>query len=274
MSDFVHLHNHSHYSLQDAACTIDDLVQTTGEMGMSSIALTDHGVMYGVSEFYNKAKKAGIKPIVGMEAYITMETSRFEKGGDVGAGRKRSKHYNHLVLLAKNKTGYNNLIKLCSIGFTEGFYYKPRIDMEVLSKYSEGLICSTACPAGPVSVHLINDDYQKAKDTTLRLHEIFDKDLYLEIQNHGLDIEKPILAGMPKLAKELGIKLIATNDIHYVNKDHSIAHNILLLLGDKTGNYEYENLRYGTDQVYFKSEEEMKNPFKNHPDHLLVSYKY
>lgn len=266
MSDFVHLHNHSHYSLQDAACTIDDLVQTAGEMGMSSLALTDHGVMYGVSEFYSKAKKAGIKPIVGMEAYITMDTSRFEKGTEHGAGRKRSKHYNHLVLLAKNKTGYNNLIKLCSIGFTEGFYYKPRIDMEVLSKYSEGLVCSTACPAGPVSVHLINGDYQKAKETALRLHEIFDKDLYLEIQNHGLDVEKPILAGMPKLAEELGIKLIATNDIHYIKKEHSIAHNILLLLGDKSGNYDYENLRYGTDQVYFKSTDEMKKLFKNHPE--------
>lgn len=266
MSDFVHLHNHSHYSLQDAACTIDDLVQTAGEMGMSSLALTDHGVMYGVSEFYSKAKKAGIKPIVGMEAYITMDTSRFEKGTEHGAGRKRSKHYNHLVLLAKNKTGYNNLIKLCSIGFTEGFYYKPRIDMEVLSRYSEGLVCSTACPAGPVSVHLINGDYQKAKETALRLKEIFDKDLYLEIQNHGLDVEKPILAGMPKLAEELGIKLIATNDIHYIKKEHSIAHNILLLLGDKSGNYDYENLRYGTDQVYFKSTDEMKKLFKNHPE--------
>ncbi|RJP60545.1 MAG: DNA polymerase III subunit alpha [Ignavibacteriales bacterium] len=266
MCDFVHLHNHSHFSLQDAACTIDDLVKTTGEMGMKSIALTDHGVMYGVSEFYSKAKHSGIKPIVGMEAYITMEGSRFEKGTDQGAGRKRSKHYNHLVLLAKNKTGYKNLIKLSSLGFTEGFYYKPRIDMDILREYSEGLICSTACPAGPVSVHLINGDYNKAKETTLRLHEIFNDDLYLEIQNHGLEIEKPILDGMPKLAKELGLKLIATNDIHYINKDHSIAHNILLLLGDKTGNYEYKNLRYNTDQVYFKSADEMKEIFKNQKD--------
>ncbi|MCZ7603615.1 MAG: DNA polymerase III subunit alpha [Melioribacteraceae bacterium] len=266
MCDFVHLHNHSHFSLQDAACTIDDLVKTTGEMGMKSIALTDHGVMYGVSEFYSKAKHSGIKPIVGMEAYITMEGSRFEKGTDQGAGRKRSKHYNHLVLLAKNKTGYKNLIKLSSLGFTEGFYYKPRIDMDILREYSEGLICSTACPAGPVSVHLINGDYKKAKETTLRLHEIFNDDLYLEIQNHGLEIEKPILDGMPKLAKELGLKLIATNDIHYINKDHSIAHNILLLLGDKTGNYEYKNLRYNTDQVYFKSADEMKEIFKNQKD--------
>lgn len=264
MSEFVHLHNHSHYSLQDAACTIDDLINTTKEMGMSSIALTDHGVMYGVSEFYSKAIKAGIKPIIGMEAYIAMDSSRFEKGSVNGAGKKKSKHYNHLVLLAKNKTGYKNLIKLSSIGFTEGFYYKPRIDMEILAKHSEGLICTTACPAGPVSVHLINGDYNRAKETALRLRELFNDDLYLEIQNHGLDVEKPILDGMPKLAKELGLKLIATNDIHYIKQEHSIAHNVLLLLGDKSGNYEYKNLRYGTDQVYFKSAEEMKTIFKDY----------
>ncbi len=265
MSDFVHLHNHSHYSLQDGACTIDDLVNTTVENGMKSIALTDHGVMFGISEFYRKATNAGIKPIVGMEAYITMDGSRFEKGGDK-VGRKRSQHYNHLVLLAKNKTGYKNLIKLSSIGYTEGFYYKPRIDMEVLEKYSEGLVCTSACPAGPISVHLINDNFEKAKETTLKFHEIFNDDFYLEIQNHGLDVEKPILEGMPKLSKELGIKLIATNDIHYINKDNAIPHNVLLMLSDKTGNYDYKTLRYRTDQVYYKSAEEMKQLFLDHKD--------
>ncbi|MDZ7765259.1 MAG: DNA polymerase III subunit alpha [Melioribacteraceae bacterium] len=265
MSDFVHLHNHSHYSLQDGACTIDDLVNTTVEKGMKSIALTDHGVMFGVSEFYRKATKAGIKPIVGMEAYITMDGSRFERGGDK-TGRKRSQHYNHLVLLAKNKTGYKNLVKLASIGYTEGFYYKPRIDMEVLAKYSEGLVCTSACPAGPISVHLINGDYQKAKETTLKFHELFNDDFYLEIQNHGLDVEKPILEGMPKLSKELGIKLIATNDIHYIKQENAIPHNVLLMLSDKTGNYDYKNLRYNTDQVYYKSAEEMKELFIDHKD--------
>lgn len=263
MGDFVHLHNHSHYSLQDGACTIDDLINSTLENKMHALALTDHGVMFGISEFYRKAKKAGIKPIVGMEAYIAMETSRFKKGSDEG-GRRKSKHYNHLVLLAKNKTGYKNLIKLSTIGHTEGFYYKPRIDLDILREMSEGLICTTACPAGPVSVHLINDDYQKAKETTLKLKEIFDEDLYLEIQNHNIDVEKPILEGMPKLSKELGIKLIATNDIHYIKKEHAVAHNVLLLLSDKTGKYDYQTLRYRTDQVYFKSVDEMKSLFKNY----------
>ncbi|MFA3784128.1 DNA polymerase III subunit alpha [Melioribacteraceae bacterium 4301-Me] len=262
MGDFVHLHNHSHYSLQDAACTIDDLVNTAVEMNMHAIALTDHGVMFGIPEFYKKAKKAGIKPILGMEAYLVAEGSRFDKGSENGSGKKKSKHYNHLLLLAKNKVGYKNLMKLSSIAHTEGFYYKPRIDMELLKKFSEGLICTSACPAGPISAYLINNDYLKARDFAIKLHEIFSDDFYLEIQNHGLDIEKPILDGMPKLAKDLGIKLVATNDIHYINKDHSIPHNILLLLGDKTGNAEYTELRYGTDQIYFKTAEEMKRLFK------------
>ncbi|OGU54646.1 MAG: DNA polymerase III subunit alpha [Ignavibacteria bacterium RBG_13_36_8] len=266
MGDFVHLHNHSHYSLQDAACTIDKLVETTVEMGMHSIALTDHGVMYGATEFYKKAVKAGIKPIIGMEAYIVMDGTRFDRGTEnVSNGRQRSKHYNHLILLAKNETGYRNLIKLSSIGFTEGFYYKPRIDLDVLKQKCEGLICTSACPAGVVSTHLVNGDYEKAKQTALLFKEIFGNDFYLEIQDHGMDIEKPILTGMPKLSKELGIKLVATNDIHYIEQEHSIPHNVLLLLSDKTGNSDYRSLRYNTDQVYFKSAEEMKKIFKNFP---------
>ncbi|MCF8241122.1 MAG: DNA polymerase III subunit alpha [Melioribacteraceae bacterium] len=265
MSDFVHLHNHSHYSLQDAAATIDGLIDAAVKNNMHALALTDHGVMYGVSEFHKKAKKAGIKPLIGMEAYIVNKGTRFDRGeSSNGSGRKKSKHYNHLILLAKNKTGYKNLIKLATIGHTEGFYYKPRIDYEVLRKYSEGLICTSACPAGPISVHLINDDFEKAKEAALLYHEIFGDDFYLEIQDHSLEIEQPILKGMPKLSKELGIKLIATNDIHYIEQQHSIAHNILLLLGDKTGTADYQSLRYKTDQVYFKSTEQMKQLFKNY----------
>lgn len=264
MCDFVHLHNHSHYSLQDGAATIDGLVNSAVKFGQKSLALTDHGVMYGIAEFYRKSKKAGIKPIVGMEAYIVSEGgSRFDKGTDNVKGR-RTKNYNHLVLLAKNKTGYKNLIKLCTIGHTEGFYYKPRIDLEVLRKHSEGLICTSACPAGPISVPLIKGDFDKARETALVYHEIFGDDFYLEIQDHDLEVESPILTGMPKLGKELGIKVIATNDIHYIDREHAIAHNILLLLGDKSGNPEYKKLRYNTDQVYFKSTEEMKKLFINH----------
>src|SRR5690606_9749366 len=263
MSDFIHLHNHTHYSLQDGACTVDDLVNAAKKNNMKSVALTDHGVMYGIAEFYKKAKKEGIKPIIGMEAYIVSEGSRFDKGKDDDTnGRKRKKHYNHLILLAKNKQGYKNLSKLSTLGHTEGFYYKPRIDLELLRKYREGLVCTSACAGGVVSVHLINNDYDKARETARAYKEIFDDDFYLEVQDHNMEVEKPVLEGMPKLAKELGIKLVATNDCHYIEQDHAIAHNILLLLSDKTG-ADYRQLRYGTDQVYFKSAEEMKKLFKN-----------
>ena len=264
MSDFIHIHNHSHYSLQDGACTVEDLVLAAKKNNMHAVALTDHGVMFGVSEFYKKAKKEGIKPIVGMEAYIVIDRTRFDKSGEFENGRKKSKHYNHLLLLAKNKTGYKNLIKLTTIGHLEGFYYRPRIDLETLKKYSEGLVCTSACPAGPIATPLINDDYAKARSTAIILKEIFGDDFYLEIQDHGMEIEKPVLSGMPKLAKDIGAKLVATNDIHYIEKDHSIAHNILIMLGDKTGTADYKDLRYGTDQIYFKSADEMKQIFKNY----------
>lgn len=265
MSDYVHLHNHSHYSLQDAACTIDDLISATLKNKMHALALTDHGVMYGSTEFYKKAKKENIKPIIGVEAYIVREGTRFDKGSDNGMpDKRRTKNYNHIVLLAKNETGYKNLIKMTTIAHKEGFYYKPRIDYDVLREYREGLICTSACLAGPISVPLLNGDYNKAKKMAILYKEIFGDDFYLEIQNHGLPNDKVILEGMPKLSKELGIKLIATNDIHYINQDHSVAHNILLLLGDKSGTADYKDLRYQTDQVYFKSTEEMKKLFKDY----------
>ena len=260
MGEFVALHNHSHYSLQDAACTIDSLIKATQENNMHAIALTDHGVMFGISEFYKKAKNADIKPIIGVEAYINFEGSRFERG-EKGYGRKKSKNYNHLVLIAKNETGYKNLLKLSTQGFTEGFYYKPRIDLELLKERYEGLICTSACLAGPVSSHLMHGDYERAKQNSIVLHEIFGDDFYLELQDHGQDEDIPVLEGVPKLAKELGIEMIGTNDIHYIDKEHAIAHNILLLLSDKTGNKNYKDLRYSTDEIYFKSTEQMKELF-------------
>ncbi len=264
MSDFIHLHNHTHYSLQDGACTVDDLIRAAKQNNMHSVALTDHGVMYGIAEFYKKAKKEGIKPIVGMEAYIVTEGSRTDRGKENdGNGRKRSKHYNHLILLAKNKEGYQNLSKLSTLGHTEGFYYKPRIDLELLRKYREGLVCTSACAGGVVSTHLINGDYNKAREIAKIFKDIFDDDFYLEIQDHNMDVEQPVLEGMPKLSKELGIKLVATNDCHYIEKDHAYAHNILLLLSDKNG-ADYRQLRYGTDQVYFKSQKEMIKLFRNY----------
>ncbi|MFO7523871.1 MAG: DNA polymerase III subunit alpha [Ignavibacteriaceae bacterium] len=264
MSDFIHLHNHTHYSLQDGACTVNGLVEAAKKHGMQSVALTDHGVMYGAAEFYKKARKEGIKPIIGMEAYIVTEGSRFDRGkNEEHPGRKRAKHYNHLILLAKNKKGYENLSQLSTLGHTEGFYYKPRIDLELLRKYSDGLICSSACAGGVVASHLVNGNYNKAKEVAKTYKEIFGDDFYLEIQDHNMDVEKPVLEGMPKLSKELGIKLVATNDCHYIEKDHAIPHNILLLLSDKNGS-DYKDLRYGTDQVYFKSSEEMIKLFKKY----------
>lgn len=164
MSNFIHLHNHTHYSLQDGACTVDGLINAAVKFDMSAVALTDHGVLYGVPEFYSKAKSAGIKPIIGMEAYIVREGNRtVKKQYDEIPGKGRQKHYQHLILIAKNKIGYKNLIKLSSIGFIEGFYYKPRIDLEVLEKYSEGLICSSACIGGIIAPYLIENNYKKLK---------------------------------------------------------------------------------------------------------------
>ena len=263
MTDFIHLHNHSHYSLQDAACSVEALVLAAKRHDMHAVALTDHGVMFGVSEFYKKALKEGIKPIIGMEAYIVVDGTRFDRKGDEPDYGIKKKHYNHLVLLAKNNIGYKNLMKLSTIGHIEGFYYRPRIDFETLQKYSEGLICTTACPAGPISSALINDDYAKARRIAIQLKELFGDDLYLEVQNHGLQIEQPLLDGMPKLARDLNIKLVGTNDIHYIEKEHAIPHNVLLCLGDKTGTVDYKDLRYGTEEIYFKSAEEMKKLFKN-----------
>ena len=265
MAEFIHLHNHSHYSLQDGACTVDGLIAAAIKFNMKSVALTDHGVLYGVIEFYKKAVKAGIKPILGMEAYVVNEGDRFERKSSQSNGTgKRRKNYSHLILLAKNKEGYKNLTKLSTLGHTEGFYYRPRIDLELLRKYREGLVCTSACAGGVVSTHLVHNDYDKAKQVARTYKEIFGDDFYLEIQNHNMDVEKPILENMPRIAKELNISLVATNDCHYIEKDHAVAHNILLLLGDKMGDEIHSNLRYGTDQIYFKSAEEMVKLFKNH----------
>ncbi len=265
MSEFVHLHNHTHYSLQDAACTVDTLINAAVENNQKALALTDHGVMYGASEFYKKAKKAGIKPILGSEVYIVSEGSRFSRG-DKTAGRKRGKHYKHLILLAKNDVGYKNLTKLVSLGFTEGFYYKPRIDMEILEKYSEGLIATSACLGGIVAAPFRDGNSERAREVALEFKELFGDDFYLEIQEHWMEGDEVFRDEIPQLAKELDIKLVATNDIHYVKKEHAIAHNILLLMADKTGEKDYHELRYKTDEIYFKSTEEMVALFPKYPE--------
>ncbi len=266
MSDFIHLHNHSHFSLQDAACTIDALVNAAKKQGMNSVALTDHGVLYGVPEFYKTAKSAGIKPIIGMEAYIVLDGSRKDraKTGDTIGGKKKRAYF-HLILLAKNNVGYANLVKLSSIGFLEGYYYRPRIDIETLRAHSEGLICTTACLGGIVAPFLVSNEFDKARDIAKSFKDVFGDDFYLEIQDHKIPDEQAMLLGMPKLSKELDIKLIATNDCHYINREDSISHNILLMLSDKSGESDYTKLRYGTDQIYFKSAKEMKELLGHYP---------
>lgn len=236
---------------------------------MPALALTDHGVMFGAVEFYKAAKKANIKPIIGCEVYIVTSGSRFDKevnAQSVREGRGRG-IYHHLVLLAKNLTGYRNLVKLVSLGHTEGFYYKPRIDLELLRKYSADLVALSACPTGVVSYHLVNGNYDIGRKTAITFKEIFGNDFYLEIQDHSLEKEKPILDGMPKLAKELGIKLIATNDIHYIKQDHAIAHNVMLMIPDASAanTTDYHQLRYQTDQIYFKTAAQMCSLFKQYP---------
>ncbi len=272
MSDFVHLHNHTHYSLLDGACTVEDLINAAVEQKMPAVALTDHGVLFGAIEFYQKAKKANIKPIIGSEVYIVTKGSRFDKVTPAEARTNAGKRgiYHHLVLLAKNQTGYKNLVKLSTIGHIEGFYYKPRIDLDTLRQYSEGLIGLSACSGGVVATHLVDGRYDLARETAVLYKEILGEDFYLEIQDHGLEREKIILANMPKLAQELEIKLIATNDCHYIKHEHAIAHNILLMIPEasSTNIQDYTQLRYGTDQIYFKSSAEMAALFYHYPQAL------
>ncbi len=267
MPEFVHLHNHTHYSLLDAACTPQQLVNAAVADGQKAIALTDHGVMFGCFEFYKKAKKAGIKPIVGCEVYIAVKkhTDR-EKVQD--AGKKRN--YYHLVLLAKNDTGYRNLMKLTSIGHTHGYYYKPRIDFDLLAQHHEGLIATSACLAGPINAPMLAGDHETAYRNAKLLKDIFGDDFYIELQDHGLPEDKHVLEFAPRMARELGIKLVVTNDAHYIKKEHAVPHNVLLNINKdatlaRTGQFDVKrDLRYKVDQMYLKTQADMVELFKDY----------
>lgn len=267
MSEFIHLHNHTHYSLLDGACSVKDLVNAAKVEGMRSVALTDHGVLFGAFEFYKTAKAAGVKPIVGCEVYITVDGRATDKESFTNAEGKR-KVYNHLILLAKNEVGYQNLMKLVTRGHTEGFYYKPRIDTYMLEEHREGLIAMSACAGGVISPHLISGDFDKARQVATRFKDIFDTDFYIEIQHHqSIEVENRIREHAPKLAKEMGLRLVATNDCHYIKREHAIAHNVLLHIKDSGKEQpKVEQLRYGTDEVYFRSAKEMHNLFKEWPE--------
>jgi DNA polymerase-3 subunit alpha len=268
MSDFIHLHNHSHYSLLDGACKIDDLIQGAVQNKMPAVALTDHGVMFGAIEFYKKAERAGIKPIIGMEAYIVTKGSRFLKASWASESGGKRAAYHHLILLAKSETGYRNLIRLSSAGHLDGYYYRPRIDTDILREHREGLVATSACAGGVLSAHLASGNDAEAYEAAEIYKGIFGEDFYVEIQNHGIDREALVRQKAPKLAKELGLKLVATNDIHYLKHEHAIPHNIMLLIPEasSTNTPDYTQLRYQTDQAYFKSSQEMVRLFEEYPE--------
>ncbi|MGE5473700.1 MAG: DNA polymerase III subunit alpha, partial [Ignavibacteriales bacterium] len=255
MPDFVHLHVHTEYSLLDGANRVHDLVSRTKELGMNSIAITDHGVMYGVIDFYKECTKQGIKPIIGCEVYTAART-RHDKQAGVDASQ------GHLILLAKNNQGYKNLMQIVSLGFTEGFYYKPRVDMEVLERYSEGLICLSACLSGDIPKAILNGNYNKAKELAIKLNKTFGEgNFYLEIQDNGIQDQKIVNQNLIKLSNESGIPLVATNDAHYLKREDSEIHEILLCIQTGKNMDDEDRMRFGTPEFYVKSPEEMIQRF-------------
>ena len=259
MGQFVHLHIHSEFSLLDGANRIKDLPVRAKELGMDAMAITDHGVMYGAIDFYKACKKEGIKPIIGCEVYVAPR-SRFDK--EPGVDNK----YNHLILLAKNNQGYKNLSKLVSLGFIDGYYYKPRIDLEILEKYSEGLVCLSACLAGSVNQALLNGQNEKAEEIALWHKRVFGEDYYIELQNNGL--KEQVLANqkLVQLARKLDIPLVATNDAHYLKKEDAYNHEVLLCIQTGKRMSDEDRMKFDTEELYVKSPEEMIDYFKAFPD--------
>ncbi len=264
---FTHLHLHTEYSLLDGCCRINRLFDAAIALGQTAVAITDHGVMYGAIDFYKEAKKKGIKPIIGCEVYVA-PNSRFDKQ------KQPDGNYSHLVLLCENNLGYQNLIKLVSAGFTEGFYTRPRVDRELLEKYHEGLIALSACLAGEIPRAIMDGNYEKARDTALWYKNVFGENNYfLEVQNHGISEQQSVNAYIQKISRETDIPIVATNDVHYCDKDDSFMHKVLLCvqtgskIGDKT------NFEFPTEEFYLKSEQEMREAFPNMPDAISNTQK-
>jgi DNA polymerase III subunit alpha len=264
---YTHLHLHTEYSLLDGFTTIRSLMDQTKAMGMQAIAITDHGTMFGVIDFYKEAKKKNIKPIIGCEVY-TAPRSMTDKDPS------RDKDQGHLVLLAKNNQGYQNLIKLVSMGFLEGFYYKPRIDYEVLEKHTEGLICLSACLAGDIQQHLMNQHYEEAKQLAVRLQTMFGKDhFYLELQDHGIEEQKLVNQELIRMSRDTGIPLVATNDVHYIRQEDAEAHDILLCIQTGKVQDDQDRMKFPNDAFYLKSEEEMRALFPAIPEAIDNSWR-
>ena len=261
MTEFVHLHNHTDYSLLDGAMKIDDMVAKAKGLGMTSIAITDHGNMFGAINFYNKCHDSGIKPIVGCEFYMAEDSRKVKSGTEFG-----NKYY-HLILLAKDNTGYRNLMKLNSTAYIDGYYYKPRIDFEVLEQYHEGLVCSSACIAGIVPKLIINGKLDEAASMAMKFNDIFGRGNYfLELQDHGIPEEKISNHGLIEISKKTGIPLIVTNDIHYLNREHASAQELLICIGTQKTINSPGRLTFYNDQFYMKSPDEMAALFPNVPE--------
>jgi len=258
---FCHLHLHTEYSLLDGSGKIGKLMKKAKELGMKSIAITDHGVLYGLVDFYKAAKENDIKPILGCEVYVVPK-SRHIKQPD-----KENSTY-HLVLLVKNQIGYENLMKIVSVASIEGFYYKPRIDYEYLRKHSEGLIALSACLGGEVQSYHLKGNYEKAKETALTYKEIFNGDFYIELQNHGMEEQKRVNEENIKLSNETGIPLVATNDVHYISKEDSRSHDVLMCIQTAKTIDDPHRRRYPSDQFYLKSADEMWDMFSYVPEAL------
>ena len=257
---FVHLHVHTQYSLLDGACRISGIMDRVKELGQSAIAITDHGVMYGCIDFYKAAKAAGIKPIIGCEVYLTRRklSDRVHKIDDDPY---------HLVLLCKDRRGYENLCKLVSQAFIQGFYGKPRVDLDMLRQYHEGLIATSACLGGGVAQYLLEEDYDNAKAHALTLAEIFGEDnFYLELQDHGIDAQRPVNQGIARIARETGLPLVATNDAHYLRQEDATMQDVLLCIQTGKTLDEPGRMKFETEEFYLKSEEQMRNLFPNYPE--------
>ncbi len=252
---FTHLHLHTEYSLLDGACRIKELINRAKELNMDSLAITDHGSMYGVVEFYKQAKKEGIKPILGFEAYVSPRKI-------TDKDPQKDKNQYHLVLLAENQEGWQNLIKLCSIGFVDGYYYKPRIDHETLREYKSGIIALSACLAGEVQSYLLDNNYEEALQTALLYKDIFgDDNFFLEMQDHGMEEQKTVNKSLLKISKETGLKLVATNDVHYINKEDAYFHDVLLCIQIQKTIMDEDRMKFPSDEFYLKSYDEMVSLF-------------
>src|ERR1035438_8298034 len=261
-ADFVHLHLHTEYSLLDGACRLDRLVDKAHELKFPALAITDHGAMHGVIDFYQAAREKGIKPIIGCEVYVA-PGSRLEKKSS-GGGRDV---YHHLGLLAKDAIGYKNLIQLTTAAHLEGYYYKPRIDKEILAAHKEGLIAMSGCLASEIPDWILKDQLDKARDAVDWFKQTLGpENFYLELQNHGIAEQAKVNQHLIQWAKEFGLKLVATNDVHYIEKSHSHAHDCLICIGTQTQLADTKRMRYEPEQFYLRTAEEMKARFADTPE--------